>query len=81
MATGLLSRRAGGTSTFYSFDPQGNVAQRLDSTGTPLTSYLFDAFGVGQSAGSANSDPFGFGAQLGYYTDRETGLLLLTNRY
>jgi hypothetical protein len=25
--------------------------------------------------------PFGYGGQHGYYTDSETGLLLLTNRY
>lgn len=27
------------------------------------------------------SDPFGYGAQWGYYTDRESGLQLLTHRY
>jgi len=80
-APAILERGLGGASVFYTFDPQANLAQRLDSTGTPLTTYLFDAFGLGHTAGSANSDPFGFGAQSGYYTDLETGLLLLTNRY
>jgi len=76
----LLSRRSGGTSTFYTFDPQGSVAQRLDGAGNVLTSHVFDAHGVGQSSGTV-SDPYGYCAQWGYYTDRETGLLLLTHRY
>jgi RHS repeat-associated protein len=79
-ANGLLSRRSGGTSTFYTFDPQGGVAQRLSSTGAVLTAHMFDAYGVGVASGST-TDPYGYGAQWGYYTDRETGLLLLTHRY
>jgi RHS repeat-associated protein len=56
------------------------VAQRVNSAGTALSSDLYDAYGVGQSTGSP-SDPWGYGAQWGYFTDRETGLLLLTHRY
>jgi hypothetical protein len=77
---GLLSRHSGGASTFYQFDPQGSVAQRLNSAGAVLSSDMYDAYGVGQSTGS-NSDPWGYGAQWGYFTDRETGLALLTHRY
>jgi RHS repeat-associated protein len=77
---GLLSRRSGGASTFYQFDPQGSVAQRLNSAGAVLSSDMYDAYGVGQSTGS-NTDPWGYGAQWGYFTDRETGLALLTHRY
>jgi RHS repeat-associated protein len=77
---GLLSRRSGGASTFYQFDPQGSVAQRLNSAGTVLSSDMYDAYGVGQST-AAPSDPWGYGAQWGYFTDRETGLVLLTHRY
>ncbi|MGI8551027.1 MAG: RHS repeat-associated core domain-containing protein, partial [Dehalococcoidia bacterium] len=77
---GLLSRNSGGSSIFYQFDPQGSVAQRLNSAGAVLSSDMYDAYGVGQSTGSP-SDPWGYGAQWGYFTDRETGLLLLTHRY
>jgi RHS repeat-associated protein len=77
---GLLSRHSGSASTFYQFDPQGSVAQRLNSAGAVLSSDMYDAYGFGQSTGS-NSDPWGYGAQWGYFTDRETGLLLLTHRY
>lgn len=76
---GLLSRRAGAQSTFYTFDPQGSVAQRLDATGAILSTHQFAAHGAELSIPS--SDPFGYKAQWGYYTDRETGLQLLTFRY
>jgi RHS repeat-associated protein len=79
-ANGLLSRNSGGSSVFYQFDPQGSVAQRLNSAGAVLSSDMYDAYGFGQSTGSP-SDPWGYGAQWGYFTDRETGLLLLTHRY
>jgi RHS repeat-associated protein len=77
---GLLSRRSGGSSVFYSFDPQGSVAQRLDAGANVLTSHMFDAHGVGLST-APTSDPYGYKAQWGYYRDTETGLLLLTHRY
>jgi RHS repeat-associated protein len=79
-ANGLLARRSGGTSVSYAFDAQGSVAQRLDSGGNILTNEMFDAYGVGVSDHPA-SDPFGYLAQEGYYTDRESGLQLLTRRY
>jgi RHS repeat-associated protein len=79
-AGGLLSRRSGGTSVFYTFDPQGSAAQRLDSAGAVLSSHVWDAYGTGQST-PLTADVFGYGAQWGYYTDVETGLQLLTYRY
>ncbi len=75
-ATGLLARN----STWYTYDPQGNVAQRLDATGTVQSTDQYDAWGNRLSGGSAN-DPYGYRAQYGYYTDAETGLLLCTFRY
>ena len=79
-AMGLVSRYAAGDSVFYAFDERGNVAERTNSAGTLLSSDLYDAFGNRTSTAAA-TDPWGFGAQAGYYTDNETGLLLLTNRY
>ncbi|HET8780955.1 MAG TPA: RHS repeat-associated core domain-containing protein [Pyrinomonadaceae bacterium] len=78
-AYGLVSRREGSTSVFYSFDSEGNVSQRSDSTGSVLSDYLFDSHGAAKN-GSVN-EPFGYKAQFGYYTDPETGLQLLTHRY
>lgn len=78
-AQGLVSRRTGGVSTFYTFDASGNVAQRLGTVGNVISSNLYDAFGQRQSTGGA--DAFGYGAQWGYYTDTETGLVLCVHRY
>lgn len=75
----LVSRRSGTQSGFYLFDPQGSVAQRTDAAGAVVSSHLFDAHG-GELT-TTNADPFGYKAQWGYYTDRETGLQLLTHRY
>ncbi len=78
---GLISRNSGGSSVFYTFDPQGNVAQRLNGSATVLGSYMFDAYGTRGSTDNS-SDPFsGYGGQWGYYTDWETGLQLLGHRY
>ena len=81
-AQGLLSRHvtASNTSTFYTFDERGNVAQRTDGTGAVLSTDLYDAYGK-LLAGGAAGDPWGFEAQAGYYTDAETGLILCTHRY
>lgn len=80
--TGLLSRHTStGGSTFYAFDPQGNVSVRMDGSGNVLGTYTFDAFGARVGTDST-TDPFsGFGGQWGYYSDPETGLQLLTHRY
>jgi RHS repeat-associated protein len=79
-AAGLVSRRAGAQSTFYTFDPQGSVAQRLDAGGAVLSSHLYTAHGSPLTT-PAVGEPFGYGGRWGYYTDSETGLQLLTNRY
>ena len=75
----LVSRHTSAGSTFYIFDPQGNVAQRLDSSGAEISAGNYDAFGVSRTGNPG--DPFGFGGQYGYYTDVETGFVLMTHRY
>ena len=44
-ANGLVSRREGSTSVFYSFDSEGNVTQRSDASGSVLSNHLFSAHG------------------------------------
>jgi RHS repeat-associated protein len=78
-ASGLVSRHEGSASGFYSFDSEGNVAQRSDIAGTVLSNHLFNAHGSILSG--TLSDPFGYKAQFAYYSDNETGLQLLTHRY
>jgi len=82
-AHGLLSRSAvsgeSATSTFYTFDPQGGVAQRLTSSDAVTDTDAYNAWGSRTSTGGG--DVFTFGAQWGYYTDGETGLVLCGHRY
>jgi RHS repeat-associated protein len=79
-AYGLVSRHTGSGSIFYTFDPQGNVCQRLNSQGTVVSTDFYDAFGYRVSTAN-NTDPFGYGGEWGYYTDMETGLVALSYRY
>jgi uncharacterized protein RhaS with RHS repeats len=83
-ADGLLSRTVTPSSpstTFYTFDAQGNVAQRLTSADAVASTDRYDAWGGRTSTASTIPDPFGYDAQWGYYTDAETGLILCTHRY
>ena len=80
-AAGLLSRNEIGTRLlWYQFDSEGNVAQRLDTAGTVLSTDRYDAWG-NLLAGGDTTNPYGYKAQSGYYTDHETGVILCTYRY
>jgi RHS repeat-associated protein len=76
---GLISRRVSSVSVLYVFDSEGNVAQRTDSSASVLSEHVFDAHG--SSLNTTLTEPFGYRAKFGYYTDNETSLQLLTNRY
>jgi len=65
--------------TGYQFDPQGNAAHLMDDDGLVLAHLAYDAWG--QPMSGNNPTPYGYKGQWGYYTDAETGLLLLTHRY
>ena len=86
-ADGLVSRRAVGNrfnhnpSTFYAFDPTGNVVARAAGNTLNGGAGAYDAFGGLVPGSSSPPDPFGFGGQWGGYTDAETGLVLCTHRY
>ncbi|MHB9132351.1 MAG: tandem-95 repeat protein [Armatimonadota bacterium] len=77
---GLVERQtAAGNTTWYAFDPHGNVAHRVGNNGDVQSSDIYDA--TGNLLTGDTSDPYGAHAQDGYYTDRETGLQLCTFRY
>ncbi len=79
-AWGLVSRNTPASGTvWYAFDERGNVAQRVNGSGSVLSTDLYDGFGNVTRTGGP--DVFGFGGQAGYYTDAETGLILCTNRH
>jgi RHS repeat-associated protein len=78
---GLVSRATTSSDVFYQFDAQGTTAERLNASASVLSSQGADAYGHPIVSPTTN-DPFdGYGAQLGYYTDHETGLQLLGYRY
>lgn len=71
---GLISEHGSiaGSSTCDAFDERGNIALRLDSTGTMQASCFTEAYGVtatlSSNYGASDWDPFdGFGAPYGYY--------------
>lgn len=77
---GLVARQQAGSWIYYQFDPQGNVAQRLDSLGNILSSSAYDAYGK-ETTTALISDPFGFNGKVGYYHDIESDLYYCQNRY
>ena len=77
---GLVARQQSGTWTQYTFDQQGNVAQRLNASQVVTSSSTYDAYGIESSSGTPN-DVFGYNARWGYLLDRETGLYLCQHRY
>ncbi|MDI9637377.1 RHS repeat-associated core domain-containing protein [Kamptonema cortianum] len=78
---GLVSRRSGGVSVFYTFDERGGLAERLAADDSILSSSIHDAYGYSISSPPV-TDPFrSFGAQFGYRVDDETGLILCGYRY
>ncbi len=78
---GLVARKQGGTWTQYTFDQQGNVAQRLNAAQAVTSSSIYDAYGTEANAVGTPNDVFGYNARSGYLFDRETGLYLCQHRY
>src|SRR5207237_1220324 len=70
-ANGLASRWTQGSSgsNLYAFDPQGNVLKRM---GAETTSDLISAWGVLAYQTGSLTDPWGYGGQWGYHTDRQS---------
>ena len=85
------------SSEFYTFDERGDVSERVNTASTSggpkgpavsgtsgssvsAVSEVYDAYGS-RTAQSPQPEPWGYGAQAGYYTDLETGLILCTHRF
>ena len=76
---GLLGRKQAGVWEYYTFDPQGNVAQRLGPTGHVLSSTAYDSYGSEAATGTP-AERFGYNARFGYLLDRTTGFYLAQHR-
>jgi hypothetical protein len=74
-ANGLLSRWSGGTATYYAFDPEGDVCQRLNSAGPVLSTDTYDAYvGTVQRAFARQfAQQEGVGEVVVYGAPRTTG--------
>ena len=83
-ATGPMSMTFYGTEYFYLKNAQGDVTGLVDSSGTQVVAYTYDAWGnilstTGSMAGSLGyTNPFRY---RGYFYDTETGLYYLGSRY
>ena len=83
-ATGPMSMTFYGTEYFYLKNAQGDVVGLVDSSGTQVVAYTYDAWGnilstTGSMAGSLGyTNPFRY---RGYFYDTETGLYYLDSRY
>ncbi|HEV2473538.1 MAG TPA: RHS repeat-associated core domain-containing protein, partial [Chthonomonadales bacterium] len=77
---GLTSRHTT-DSVFYAFDPQGNPAERLDSSDNILGSYAFDAFGARTTTDIAPDVYCSYLSRWNYFDDTSTGLELLGHRF
>lgn len=82
--TGPMSMTFYGTEYFYLKNAQGDVTGLVDSSGTQVVAYTYDAWGnilstTGSMAGSLGyTNPFRY---RGYFYDTETGLYYLDSRY
>ena len=83
-ATGPMSMTFYGAEYFYLKNAQGDVTGLVDSSGTQVVAYAYDAWGnilttTGSMAGSLGyTNPFRY---RGYFYDTETGLYYLNSRY
>jgi len=70
----LISRNG----DYYMYNGHGDVTMIVNTGGTVLASYYYDAFGVHLSSAGTVSNPYRY---AGYMFDEETGLYYLNSRY
>ena len=76
-ADGVTTQKNRVRELVYQKDAHGNVVAVTDSSGNPIESYTYDAFGNQPSA----VDAYRNFRYCGEYTDPETGFVYLRNRY
>lgn len=80
----LLAERIGGSSYYYLFDAQGNVAALTDhdfTPGTVVNTYRYDPCGRTIASTGSVANPYRYGGAYGAYTDSHTGLIKMGARY
>ncbi len=74
----ISARNSSGTDIFYLYNAHGDVVQLVNSSGTVVKEYSYDAFGVEYDIDSDDDNPFRYCAE---YFDWETGTIYLRARY
>jgi RHS repeat-associated protein len=77
---GILAANFNGTTAFYAYDANGNVADLVGTNGQLLAQYQYDPYGntISKSGALADVNTFRFSTK---YLDVETGLLYCGYRY
>ena len=73
----LISRSTGESKDYYYMNSHGDVTKLVNSSGTVVVDYTYDAFG-NQTSETEDSNPFRY---AGEYWDSESGLIYLRARY
>ncbi|MBS1703658.1 MAG: hypothetical protein JST12_18490 [Armatimonadetes bacterium] len=76
----LMQEIRGGTETYYTPDPLGNLTECRNSSGTRTYSAEYWPYGEIQMSTGENSSPWGFVGLLGYLTDT-AAILYIRARY
>ena len=76
---GLVDATEGGVQRYYLYNGHGDTTQLVNSQGSVIADYQYDAFG--NQTGGENADVYNPFRYNGQYTDEETGLIYLRNRY
>lgn len=75
---GLIASKSGGTFTYYLLDGYNDVIQLVNSAGTVIKNYSYDAWGNEVNPSSSDTNPFRYKS---YYFEEATGTYRLAFRY
>ncbi|MGB9876140.1 MAG: RHS repeat domain-containing protein [bacterium] len=78
---GLLSQRRNNTSYFYHFDGLGSTKALTDANQNIQSTTIYDAWGNVLQASGTITNPYLYVGELGYYSDDDAGMYLLTQRW
>lgn len=73
----LLSMRRSGQSRFCHYDGLGSTVQLSDTTQTVTDTYVYDSWGNQLNAAQPTTNPFRYVGGENYYSDQQSGLMLL----
>ena len=78
---GVLKQRRGNQDHWYFPDGLGSTVALTDAMQTVTDTYVYEGFGNKVATTGSTLNPYKYAAGSGYYTDEDSGLMLLTLRY